>query len=226
MDNNFYWARVYPQNPKRKHTIINFHCENRLWKGGDGYYKVPTWTKVTPDMARRLLSYKQSDRDYYAPRVFQIVTELQRRKIDAHEDNLRLARHRGHITEMPRVTAPEEDMLPNLPIDQIDGALDDQPMEDIRPRQQPGPITAADYRGDLPVDLPEPKASAPYGVEDATKKPRTQRQAALRELMEDDAEAIDESETDEIKTEAKPEVQPEPAPAPAPRKRGRPRKQA
>ena len=127
MSSPFYWARVKPYNPKRQHTIQRIHCLGRLWRGGDGVNKIPDWVKVTPELAQKLLVFKQSDRDPWAERVFDIVTPEKRARIDTIEEEARRAiRSQGKaLSEMPNVAAQEVDLVQDTP--DLEDILNEEP---------------------------------------------------------------------------------------------------
>ena len=112
-----YFARVKPCSPKRGHHVRRFHCLGRLWRGGDGITPgdIPEWVEVNAAQAEMLKTFRQHNRDAYAPEVFDIVTLEQKAAIDQKEENFRKAvfgiQGATNITELPNVEAKERQAL-------------------------------------------------------------------------------------------------------------------
>lgn len=122
-----YWVRVKPYNPARGHVIKRYHAAGRMWHGGDGLTQIPHWVKVTEQLAKKLATFHQSDRDPYAPRIFDIVTEEKKRFIEKQEDEIRRQIRGGvAINAMPDVSARSLDLTGGVGVNHLEDALQDE----------------------------------------------------------------------------------------------------
>lgn len=165
-----YWVRVKPYNPARGHVIKRYHAAGRMWHGGDGLTQIPHWVKVTEQLAKKLATFHQSDRDPYAPRIFDIVTEEKKRFIEKQEDEIRRQIRGGvAINAMPDVSARSLDLTGGVGVNHLEDALQDETGDIALPMRRSfrSSFGSDDLRdaGLLPsekppVDLPPSKAEA------------------------------------------------------------------
>ena len=112
-EQDVFYARVKPYNPKRGHVCRRVIVLGTLWEGGSGVPPdtIPTWTKVNAAQAAALKACKQVDNDAYSQRTFDIVTAEQRAQIDHREEQYRksIMGYGAHPTigELPDMTAKE-----------------------------------------------------------------------------------------------------------------------
>jgi len=122
--NDVFWVRVKPYNKQKGHLLQRVVLSSKkldkalrkIWTGGDGIYVVPEWCKVTRDQAESIKDLRQSEKNPESPRIFDIVTQERKNRIDNIEEDHRKAilGYGRSITSMPNVSAVERDMTGNF----------------------------------------------------------------------------------------------------------------
>jgi hypothetical protein len=87
-----FWVRVKPYNQKKGFLVKRTRVLGRLWKGGEGLLPndIPEWVGVSQEQAEVLSYFHQTDGDDSTPKLFDIVTDAQRQRIDQGEMEQRM----------------------------------------------------------------------------------------------------------------------------------------
>lgn len=195
----FLWARLRPYNPKRAHKLRRLHAFGRLWHGGSGLEPgdIPEWVQVTPRLAKALVRVRQSDRDPYSPRAFDIVTDQLRKQIDAQEEGYRRRfAPAASVSSLPDVRAPlrgaqaagyepEQELM-----DIATGNATDEPMgalqvqDDAKLRERMSSQSDNVLRNIEPIDVPEEPQVNVAEQPQVNPTAAGRRRLALKELEE------------------------------------------
>lgn len=85
-DDHYRAVRVKPYDAKKNHLRVNINYGGVVFKGGPN----PQWSQVTIDQANELASEHQYDGDETSPKVFDICTYDEYRKLDQLERRVKL----------------------------------------------------------------------------------------------------------------------------------------
>jgi len=178
----YLWARLTPFDEKRGAVVKRFGIYGTMYQGGI----TPTWYKISPELAAKLIPRLQNDNDPRSLELFQIYSEEDRQRVDARENELRLAQI-GLVSAsaaIPVTPLRSIDLRADprgVPIPERSGRAAALPgIPPLRDVPQPAPVAAALPLEPDPVALPtlplpvtasEPEAlEMPPGTGDLTTK--------------------------------------------------------